>query len=372
MIQNHSQVSPDLVKGMRDKMNILKLQAEGKIAAAVPRSVVEKALKYIQSHPKAQIRVHRNGGKVGLWVTNTDYDYLLGQNKKGTLTLNAVDTANNGCYDPITVKTMGHDVWVACDEGPNYEGGAEQEYSSSGSVVATFNPTAGGCSGSETCYSYAFDGASDGNGGAFIEQSEAYTFYCTSYYCYFEYLSPGVSHMSSPSATPTFISLGGYANPAYYMYYMGLDSSGNIYFDYEGEQNSQCCFGVGEISNPLSNPQVHFILPPGTLEFAGGVSVTSNNRLWVTDQEARLTYEYALPLTSSSTPLATFGPTATGIAGYGDPVAGGWNSPISTLVQGDAYGWLDVTTAANVNTAVVNIDDLPSLEGAAYSKSNQP
>ena len=72
-------------------------------------------------------------------------------------------------------------------------------------------------------------------------------------------------------------------------------------------------------------------------------------------------------MTPYSTPFQTLGPTATGISGNGDPVTGNYNGSGSQLIQGDGYGWLDITkTHTNGQKAKVNLDDLPGLEGAAF------
>jgi hypothetical protein len=152
------------------------------------------------------------------------------------------------------------------------------------------------------------------------------------------------------------------------VYYMATDSSGNIYFDYCAFNNyEECSYGLGEITNPTTSPTFVPLLAPGFIDFAGGVEINGNT-LSVTDQETRNTYQYHLPITASSTPFRTLGPTVGGLAGGGDPVSGGFNSNGSQLVQGDADGFLDLTKVNNNHQSnAVTVDDLPSTEGAAYT-----
>ena len=333
------QTMPLSEKGPMTPMKLLRWKAQGTIPAEMPREVAQRNYKYLLSHPHMQVKVSP-AASVALWLTNTDYEYLLGANGRGTSVSMSIDTASNGCYVPITVHTDKHkNAWVACEEAnPDYNGG-EQEYSKTGALITTFSPTSGGgCPASSYCYSYAFDGGVSPDGKyVAVEQSLGYTFYCTSYYCYFEYLSPGVFiwKTADPSAAPTFTPISSFGDPAYYMYYMAWDSSDNIWFDYYGYASSECCFGIGEIADAASAPVVHFIKPPGTLNFAGGVQVVGSNA-FVTDQgvycanEGRTTSEYGLPITPSESASAVYGPTAVGISGCGDPVSGGLPRPATS------------------------------------------
>ena len=353
---------------------LLKLQAKGTLVAGIPQKAVEKALKYLESHSRPQFKAHRNGGAVKLWASNTDYNYLLGQNKKGTKTIDAIDTSNNGCYEPITVKTdSGGNVWTACEENGSFNGGQETEYSASGSYVNSYAFNASGaCPPSAVyCVGYQFDGGSDGLGNVYAMQSVTeYEVPCTFdpyYYCFYDG-APGIWKFSSPSSSSyTAITLPGITTET--AYYMATDSSGNVYFDYDGCDNSYpyaCGVGLAEFQPGSSGFTA--LLPPGTFQFAGGVEVNGST-LSVTDQDTRYTYQYHLPVSPSSTPFRTLGQTATPITGEGDPVSGGFNSNGSRLVQGDAYGFLDTTkTSSNGQKNAITVDDLPSLEGAAFAQ----
>jgi hypothetical protein len=372
-------ITPDS-KGQKRFMELLKLQAEGKLKGAVPQKSAERAYKYLLKHPNAPLfKISRDGGSPKLWVSNTDYSFLLGQNKKGTKTIDAIDTANNGCYEPITVKTdSSGNIYTACGETSS-GGGAEQEYNASGTGSGTqYAWSAPSCPPSALfCEGSGFDGGPDGLGHVYSELSVNEQLVCIyegPYYCYeyeYEYGTPGFYwwNANSPSSSPTFIPVTGTgSNPVSLVYYMATDSSGNIYFDYCAFNSyGECTFGLAEITNPTTSPTFVPLLAPGFLEFAGGVEINGNT-LSVTDQETRYTYQYHLPITASSSPFRTLGPTAVGLGGYGDPVSGGLNSNGSMLVQGDAEGWLDVTKVSNNHqTNAVTIDDLPSTEGAAYT-----
>jgi len=363
---------------------LLQWEAQGKVPSPMRREAAERTYKYLLGHPRMQVRAN-SIGPVALWLTNEAYGYLLGTNAKGAALETAVNVGADGCGDPVTVHTdESKNVWVDCSEGPTHTGGAEQEYSMNGSgPKSTFNVSAaGGCPPSSSCNSGSYDGGYDASTGTvFVEQSFASAYVCPTSGCFYESLSPGVFVYKAkhPELPPTFLELSSYGDPASSMYFAAPDGQGNLYFDYEGYQNSAFGFGIGEITNYTKpSAAVNFILPVGTLTFAGGVQVV-NGKLYVTDQGSfcsgagGTTAEYALPLTPSSMPIATYGPTLADLNGCGDPTSGGFNSAATKQVQGDAYGWSDLTnTNTNVSAATWNIDDLPSVPGAAYAASGQP
>ena len=352
---------------------MLKLWAEGRLPGPMRRDAAQNSYKYLLSHPHMQLRVHHAGSSPALWVTNSDYSYLLGENSAGTQTITAIYTPTNGCTEPVTVKTdSSQNVWTACDLNAGLTAGAEQEYSSAGSLTATYSASPQGCPASVECYADAFDGGNDGNGHVYIEQSEAFSVNCASDKCTYGFLNPGFNwwNASDPSASPTFISVP-YGDPVDVIYYMATDASGNIWFDYYGCTASLCGGGLADVADPTTTPAVNYILPVGTFEFPGGVSVVGQD-LYVTDQGTLETYEYKLPVTASSSPVATFGPTQQGLGSTGDPVSGGWNSGSTELAQGDCYGWVDLISSGNTVSTAITIDDLPCLLGAAYASSAQP
>lgn len=103
LTQTH-QASAELAQGRIDPMKLLELQAEGKLGGPVPRVESQRMRKYLSAHPHPQIKVDHHGGRVVLWVTNTEYSYLLGLNKSYVAT-KSVNTGDNGCYEPVRSKS---------------------------------------------------------------------------------------------------------------------------------------------------------------------------------------------------------------------------------------------------------------------------
>ena len=152
LTQTH-QASPGFAKS---RIELLKLQAEGKLAGPVPRAESQMMFKYLSGHPRPRIKANHHGGKVVVWATNTDYGYLLGLNENYGVA-QAIDTENDGCYEPITVKVDAErNGWVACEANSSFNGGAEQEYPTGKGAPATYNwypGTSTGCPASQTCFS---------------------------------------------------------------------------------------------------------------------------------------------------------------------------------------------------------------------------
>lgn len=353
-------------------MNLLRLQAEGKLAGFVPRAESQRMLKYLSDHPRPQIKVDGHGGAVALWVTNTDYSYLLGLNTKYAA-VKAIDTEANGCYEPITVKVDAQrNGWTACEFNNSFNGGAEVEYPTGKGAPVTYSwlpGTSSGCPASETCYAVQFDGGPDTRGHVYAEVSSQY--YCTATECPNAPVGFVWWDAGDPSATQNFIQAPSWVTR---VYYMDNDSKGNIWFDYQYCPTSECEFGLGEVIHPTrKRPKFLKILPPGALEFAGGVYVSDHGKILnVTDQLTRATYQYTLPVSPSASPINTLGPTTANLFGNGDPVAGGFNQTETNLAFGDAYGWLDLgTVKKNKWTTETSINFSPSLSGAAYTPSDK-
>jgi hypothetical protein len=296
----------------------------------------------------------RHGGKVGLWVvSDSEPNELAGltrNGKRSIITINA-----SGCQGLSGVKVdSGKNVWTSCNYGNGTNGGALQEYSSAGKLVAQYTSACPSNLPSGSCnsywYSYFFDGATGGNlacGAAYEFEYEpnasSYT-YGTGFICW---------RLGNPSAGSTLIPIwscnqsgscsGEQCDPVCEVWQTDMDSSGNIYFTYEGE-NSDCFGGgIGEVLNPgQASQSIEIVASPCTLEFPGSAYVSNYSTvLNACDQDTRLTYQYHLPLTSTA-PFRTLGPTKTNGSGKGDPDGMGFNKPDTRIVIGDAYGWLDV------------------------------
>ncbi len=361
-----------LPKGRITPLKLLKLQAAGVLPGPVPRAVLERQLKLVQGSARPRLNARRASGTVSMWVTDTDYGYLVGENASGKKTITDINVEDQGCYYPITVKVdSSQNIWSSCEYNSDFDGSAVQEYSSAGALEHTY---VGGCpppvSECQYFYAYSFDESANSSDVfsalAFWEEeiSSAYT-----YGAGFEWWPT-----DEPSATPTLISLGADCDPVCDVYYMDLDKHGNIWFDYDGYNSSNDTYGYGlaELKTPTTTPTMVTILPPGSIGFPGGVYVSHHGKvLNVTDQLARTTAQYKLPLSPGGSPFNTLGPTKDGELGLGDPVSGGFDQAETNLVFGDAYDWLDVGVVSTNKWKDVQNTGLLGPEGAAYTPSDR-
>jgi hypothetical protein len=364
--------------GSTTALKLLKLQAAGKIAGPVPQASLRRMLSDMQAH-QAGLRfspLHK-AKSIGLWVTMTDYDVVLAQTSSGKKTLGAIVTdAQGGAsgYFPITVKVDGsQNVWVAdeLNANANGEGSVLQEYDQGGTLTAAYTWNLCQQLGyiNTPCSAEGFDGSVTPSY-VFAEVSSYTAMSFTQIYqgSGFEYWPTG-----DPSATPTFISLT-YGAPVEVIYYMDVDASGNIWFDYYGYDSTtlEYGYGLGEIKSPTTNPEFVSVLPVGSIGFAGGVYIsgkTSAQVLNVTDQLSLKIYQYHLPLSPGGSPFNTLGPTYY----FGDPVSGGFNEAETKNAQGDCV--LDSVDRGIVSTnrwkPRKNIADVSCLSGAAYTPSDR-
>ena len=116
------------------------------------------------------------------------------------------------------------------------------------------------------------------------------------------------------------------------------------------------------------------LLAPGSIQLPGGVYVSNGGyTLNVTDQLLLTTSRYHLPMSPSSTPFRTLGPTATNLFGLSDPVAGGFNPSGSRFGLGDAYGWIDAGRVHRMNQwrDVPTTSCAGGCEGFAFTPSDK-
>jgi hypothetical protein len=267
MADHHGTVDPNLVKGRITPDELFKLQAEGKLPGPVPLRVLKLQYAGMRGHTRPRFHGDQHG-TVKIWASDTSDSYLVGENMHATKTLKGVDTESNGCYYPVTVQVDGsQNIWNSCEYNASFDGSAVQEYSSSGSLTSTYN---GGCpapvSECEFFYAYSFAAAANSS-----DVFSALT--------YFEYETTNSSETygggfewwpaGSPTATPTLIQLP-YGDPVYDVYYMDVDSSGNLWFDYYGYDSTTDTYGYGlaEITTPTTDPTFNSIFPAGKYEFA--------------------------------------------------------------------------------------------------------
>lgn len=363
-----------VIKGRIGPLELLRLQAEGKIPAPHPAEEMAEQLKLIEHHPRP--RLARGHAKhVSIWASETDYSYLIGLVSSGRKAVAAINVGAEGCYYPQTIKIAASgDIWVACEYNAHFDGSAVQLYQSAGALI---NSYAAGCPApvSECDYftGYGYDGASNGTdvfAALAYSEEEVCTTSCT--YVYgsgFEWWPA-----KSPSATPTYINLGNSCQPVCETYFADIDTSGNLWVDYSGCSNSSHCGeGLAEITDPTTDPTFNSIEPPGTYKCPGGVYVGHGGvNLSVIDACTRKIYVYTLPLSPSGSPSQTLGPTPVDYLGFGEPVSGGYNKTDSELAIGDAYGWLDLgKVSSNKWKDVDTVDLVGNVQGAAYTPSDK-
>lgn len=377
---SQGQINPQTPSGGIAPLQLLKMQADGKLPSWVPRPILEQMIDARQA-PRPEFNIRPNGGHVALWASNASYDYLLGFDRRHR-TVAAINTAANGCYMPFTVKVdRARNVWTACELRQGI-GGAVQEYSSAGVLENNYvgMPPCEQYDGCVYVFAYIYD---EGNtattvfGAVSLAGIEICNPTCSwLYYTGFLYWPAG-----NPSGNEKFVPLP-YGKPGVQSVgFMDIDRYGNIWFDFIGcKTRSRCGPALGELVKPTSaKPKFRTILAPGSFdECPEGIYISKKHRretLNVTDSCTRELYQYHMPVTSRSKPFNVLGPTPT-IEGRGMPMSGGFSRFGTDVVQADSYGWLDVgnvsrnawRTSAHVH---VNAALLPSLLGASYTPSDK-
>jgi hypothetical protein len=344
-------------------MQLLKMQADGKIAGPLPQAVLRKHFKQLQGHSRPHFAVG-HAVSAQIWASNTDEDYLIGLNKKGKKAVATINVESNGCEDPITVKVdASQNIWTAC-EFNDEDAMEQQEYSSNGTLENTYStgcPVGTNPSNCTWYFSEGFDGGEDASGNVF----SGMVFFEADINSVFED-GTGFEYANSPSAQPTLLTPPP-SSGVEEIYYMDVDNSDNIWFDYYGSNGSGYGYFLGEVQNATTSPT--WVTGIAALGFAGGVYVGgAGSTLSVIDQDARTISRYSLPGFGA---LSTLGPTKANLFGNGDPVAGGYNSTGASMAIGDAYGWLDLgNVSANKWKTAQNIN-LGEPEGAAYTPSDK-
>jgi hypothetical protein len=352
---------------------LLQLQASGQLSGPVPQRRLRDRLKRI-AQPRPTFG-HRAAGTVGIWATDTDFNYLVGQTANGRKTVVAVDLSKNNCLSPVGVRVdASQNEWVACElTSPSSTNGALQQYSPAGQYEKQYlfgcPASVKGCS---TFSGYGWDSGIDSKGNVFaalnIYSIEVCNPSCVSNLgAGFEWWPKG-----KPSTEPHLITLGDSCNPICGVGFMDFDASDNIWFTFVGYNGSTYGPGLGEITSPAKNPTLTIVEPAGTYGFFGGVNIAGGSTLNVVDQQARTISQYHLPLAPGGTPFKTLGPTPLNAFGVGDPVSGGFNKAESKLALADSVGWLDLGQyPANKWTIVGSPNFISGLEGAAYTPSDK-
>jgi hypothetical protein len=353
---------------------LLEMQLEGTREAPVPPAVLRFQLQHPGRPPARSLS--RAGAKIGLWASDTNFNYLLGQDSTGRKTVTAIDLSQNSCYDPLALKVdRARNVWVACEltslSGTN---GALQEYTSAGALQNQYLPACPAhVSGCQSFSGYGFDSGLDAHG-TVVASLNLYSMETCNPTCSsnlgagFEWWPKG-----NPSAVPRLISTGTNCSPICGVGYMDVDASGNLWFTFSGYAGTVYGFGLGEVANPTTKPKLSIVEPVGTYGFFGGVYASAGGKtLNVIDQKALTIAQYHLPLSPSGKPFNVLGPTRQNAFGIGDPVSGGFNKNDSRIAIGDTGGWLDIgRVSANAWSDVANPNFYSGIDGAAYTPSDR-
>ena len=105
-----------------------------------------------------------------MWASNTNFNYLLGQDSTGRKTVTAVDLSQNNCYSPVALKVdRAHNVWVGCElTSFSATSGAVQEYSGAGVLLKRYTPACPShVSGCASFSGYGYDSGIDSRGNVF-------------------------------------------------------------------------------------------------------------------------------------------------------------------------------------------------------------
>jgi hypothetical protein len=373
----HPDVGRQTLKGRLTPLELLELQAEGKLPTWVSSPLLQRMIKARESR-RLRIDVGHNTGRVVVWTSNSSYDYLIGLGTKHIIRL--IDTASNGCYAPFTVKVdHQRNVWTACELNKSI-GGAVQEYSSAGVLKNSYaaTPPCNPSAGCQSSFGYLYDGGATAET-VYGAVSLAGTYTCNMTRCDWQYYTGFVYWpRSNPSADTKFVALP-YGDPGVESVgFMDLDKSGNIWFDYYGCRSlGSCGYALGELTNATSPSfGLNTVFAPGSFDSCPAGIYVSNQHgaetLSVTDRCSREIYQYHMPVTSKSRPFKILGPTPSDLGGHGEPLSGGFNKTDTSVVQADAYGWLDTgEVSRNKWTTTASIDTIPSLAGAAYTPSDR-
>jgi hypothetical protein len=333
-------------------LKMLKLQIAGKMPSALRRGVLKHILGEIRNRQRPRVRFDPNAA-VGMWVSDGYFGYIFGQNKKGNVTVTAIDTVANGCYYNYGIKVdHAQNLWTSCYNNAAAQGGAVQKYArGSGTPAATYDDSFA-CGSGCAFYGFANDVATDSKGHVFA--ANLFSESCASGGCTYSTYPVTWWNAGASGTSPSGIA----DSNLQYAYYLDTDRSGNVYVSgYGCTSPSDCGYLVDEIKHPASaNPAIVNLIPPGTT-YLQGLSVSNGGKMLnVVEPDAREVARYALPFAKSEKP-AMLGPTIHDYAGVGSPIDGAFTVDDSRMVLGDAWGWLDSgDVARNKWTGVVGIN----------------
>ncbi len=210
-----------LPNGRIGPLDLLELQADGKLPGPVGRAALRRGLEIARHHGRPHLKLGKRAAPVGMWLSDTYESYLVGQSSRGNKTEAAIDAGKNGCTYPGAVKVnASQNVWTTCETDTALTGDVVQEYSNKGALEGSY---AAACPltkspGCKYWYAYGYDGASDGQhvfaALTFWEIKTCNPSCVVTYGPGFEWWNAG-----SSSATPTLIALP-YGSPVNYVDYV--------------------------------------------------------------------------------------------------------------------------------------------------------
>jgi len=353
--------------GSQAFLSLLKLEAAGRIIGPHSAEAARRELSAILNHRTRDYKIAGSGTNVRIWASDSTDDYLLGMNWNGTKLVSAVNLASSSCYGPQSIKVdRGNNVWLACNYLTAGQTGAGlQEYDSSGTLQNTYEfQSSAQCPPGDSCNTWSPDGGWD-NGGHVFAVMDGID------YTNNRYLTPGFYwwNAGDPLATPTFISAApGCSGASCEVMHMDVDASGNLWYTFLASGGQ----GLGEVTNPTTSPSAAVVLT-ATGEYWDGVYASRRGRvLNIVAPQSRLIYQYQLPVTPSSTPINTLGPTPATLSGRGSPLTGAFGAKDATIVLGDEYGWLDIgTVSSNTWQTATGVNFYGGVFGAAYTPSDK-
>jgi hypothetical protein len=367
------------------KNHMLRLQASGQFATRDLHDAFMKGYQHYVKHPHFRPNWAGKGGSCAIPQNLFYYSYMIcfSNSEKKTIwyTSTYAGTSNYCDYPQASKVDSSSNIWTACEYANGTEGAALQEYSSSGTLENQYTSTCpsnystdfGGCS--SYWFSYYFDAAVNTAGECGVAEDYEAEWDSYSDYAY----GSGIICYTSTSSSNLYpawqysnessLNIGTECSPICEAWEGDMDPAGNVYFTYYGYDTS--CYGGGLAEESGGSTTV--LESPCLLEFPGGVYIGGGSA-YVIDQDARMIYQYTLPISAGASPTATYGPTATGIAGLGDPDSGGLNASGTKMIIGDAYGWDDVGKLASNHWGTsfnINMADT-GVEAAAFLPSNKP
>lgn len=278
-----------------------------------------------------------NADAIKIWAAAAPTSKVFGLSLDGERVLKVISTKSQpveGSH-PLTLKVDGNDVFVT-DAGGG-KTGVIQEYED-GRFVRAYSP---GCPVSN-CSN--FTGTL---GDTVVDQSHVFAIMKKIQYqagtttvsgSGYEYWPKG-----DPSATPVFVALSSDCSDICFYDAGDEDGSGNLWLrDYGAGR-----YGVAEITHPATHPGMSqglpFIFTINNGDIAGFSISNAGTVLNVGDSSHKI-YQYALPVTSGSSPFNTLTPCAKGC----DPHGFGFNTTDTQIAVGDgtkgrsSNGWLDI------------------------------